>query len=324
MVSLAPTPRDTLLEDGAARLYRFRRSPDAGRKDTATTAPLLLVPSLINRWYVLDLREGVSLAASLVERGLDVWCLDWGAPGPEDRYFSWEDVVARLSRAVRRVRRHTKAKKVGLLGYCIGGTLAGIHAALEPETVAAFVNLAGPFDFTEGGFLAHMTNPRWFDVDAIADAGNVTSHQMQSGFQMLRPTLSISKWVGLMDRWTDPGFRVAFEALEAWANDNVDFPAAAYRTYIRELYQENRLVKGTHRVAGREVDLARITCPVLTVATDKDTICPPKAASALNEHCGAKDKELLVVPGGHVGAVVGSKAPKNLYPAIGEWLEDRL
>ncbi|HVO29904.1 MAG TPA: alpha/beta fold hydrolase [bacterium] len=320
MVTLAPTPRDVMLEDGAAKLYRFRGT---GTKKSSA-APLLLVPSLINRWYVVDLRPGYSLAASLVDRGFDVWCLDWGAPGSEDRYFTWDDVLTRLSRAARRVRKETGAGKTGILGYCIGGTLSGIHAALEPDTVAALVNLAGPFDFTEGGFLAHMTNPRWFDPSVIAAAGNITSQQMQSGFQMLRPTLAIAKWVGLMDRYTDRDFRTSFEALEEWANDNIDFPAAAYATYIRELYQENRLVRGEHHARGTRVDLKKITCPVLTVATSRDTICPPKAAEALNAHVGAKDKEVLVVPGGHVGAVVGSKAPQNLYPAIGKWLEERL
>ncbi len=325
MPTLAPTPRDTIQQDGAAKLYRFRRGNEDARGGRESAAdPILLVPSLINRWYVLDLREGVSLASSLVDRGLDVWCLDWGAPGDEDRYLTWDDVVAKLARALRKVRRETGSAKVGMLGYCIGGTLAGIQAALDPDAISAFVNLAGPFDFSEGGHLAHMTNPRWFDVDAVADAGNVSAQQMQSGFQMLRPTLSISKWVNLFDRWNDPAFREAFDALETWSNDNISFPAAAYRTYIRELYQENRLVKGEHRVAGRRVDLGAITCPVLTIATEKDTICPPLAARALHERCGSRDKEMLVVPGGHVGAVVGSKAAHNLYPAIGKWLEDRL
>jgi polyhydroxyalkanoate synthase len=325
-MQLAPTPRDTVMQDGSARLYRFRRPenrPAAGGKGRGGL-PVLLVPSLINRWYVLDLREGVSLAAALVAKGLDVWCLDWGAAAPEDRYLTWDDVVARLARAVRRVRRETEAEKVGMLGYCIGGTLAGIHAALEPDSVAALVNLAGPFDFAEGGFLADMVKRRFFDADAVAAAGNVSADQMQSGFSMLRPTLSISKWVNMAYRAHDPEFMTAFKALEEWSSDNIDFPAAAYATYIRELYQENLLVKGEHYVGGRRVDLGDITCPVLTVSTDRDTICPPAAARALNGLVGSKSKEFLAIPGGHVGAVVGGKASTNLYPVLGDWFRRQL
>jgi len=279
---------------------------------------------MINRWYVVDLRAGVSLVESLVERGLDVWCLDWGIPRDEDRYLAWDDVVARLQRMARRVMRETGAPKIGVLGHCMGATLSGIHAALHPDKVGALVNLVGPFDFSEGGMLRRMVDRRWFNADAVADAGNVQPQQMQGGFVMLRPTQQISKWITLLDRGHDPQKRVAFSALETWANDNVPFPAEAYRRYITELYQDNLLVKGEHYVGGRRVDLSQIDCPVLTVTAAGDTICPLPAASALNDRVSSTDKELLVVPGGHVGMVVGSRAPKKLYPEMGRWLVERL
>lgn len=319
-MQLAPTPKDTLLRDGTAQLYRFRR-PDLA---AAAGMPLLLVPSLINRWYVLDLREGSSVAAAAVRAGLDTWCLDWGIPEDEDRYLSWDDVIARIGRMVRRIKRETGAPKVGLLGYCIGGTVSGIYASLNPDDVAAFVNLAGPFDFSQGGLLATLVDKRWFDPDAVTAGGNVGASQMQQGFTALRPTMQVGKWVGFLDKAHDPKARESFHALETWAGDNIPFPAAAYQTYIRELYQENRLVGGTHHVAGRRVDLAQLTCPVMSVATERDTICPPLAARALLDHCGAQDKELFMVPGGHVGAVVGGKASTVLYPAVTRWLKRKL
>jgi polyhydroxyalkanoate synthase len=285
---------------------------------------LLLVPSLINRWYVLDLREGVSLARAMVDAGLDTWCLDWGVPEDEDRLFTWDDVVARLARMVRRVKRETGAPRVALLGYCVGGTLSAIHTALHPDSVAALVNLAGPIDFSQGGALAHQTNPRWFDPQSIGDAGNVAPWMMQSGFVALRPTLQVAKWVGFFDKIHDASARDAFEALEAWANDNVPFPGAAYATYVRELYQENALAKGEHRIAGSNADLSAIDCPLLTVVTEKDTICPPPAARALNELASSRDAEVFTVPGGHVGAVVGGRAPALLYPKLASWLSARL
>jgi len=313
----APTPRDTVFREGTAELYRFRspsgRAPERGR------LPVLLVPSLINRWYVLDLRPGASLCHALVEAGHDVFCLDWGVPEDEDRYLDWDRVVARVGRMVRRVERETGQRGVGLLGYCIGGTLTAIHAALEPDSVAALVNLAGPIDFSEGGMLAHMVDPRWFDPDAVAEAGNVRAEQMQSGFVALRPTAQIGKWLSFFDRLGDPERLEAFQALEEWASANIPFPGAAYAKYIRDLYQKNALAKGQHFVGGRRVDLANIRCPVLTVVTDRDVICPPPAAQALNDLSSACEKGLLVIPGGHVGAVVGATASRELYPKLAEW-----
>lgn len=319
---LAPTPRDVLAREGTARLYRF--VADGARGDRPRRAPLLLVPSLINRWYVLDLRPGASLVAALVGAGLDVYCLDWGAPEDEDRYLGWDEVLARLGRMVRRTMADAAADRLGVLGYCMGGTLAAIHAALHPGQVAALANLAGPIDFARGGALTHMVDPRWFDADAIARAGNVAPEQMQSGFTALRPTLELSKLVAWPDLAADPAAQTSYRALEAWAADNIAFPAAAYRTYIRDLYQDNRLVAGTHRALGQRVDLGAIRGPTLAIVADRDQICPPAAATALLERVSTTDTTTLRVPGGHVGAVVGSRAARELYPAVADWFATRL
>lgn len=317
-ISAAPTPRDVVATDGTARLYRFRGP--AGRP---RGLPLLLVPSMINRWYVLDLREGASLASALTE-GLDVFCLDWGVPEDEDRHRSWDDVIARLERMMRRTMREAGAERLGVLGYCMGGTLSAIAAARNPDKVAALANLAGPIDFSKGGLLAELVAPAHFDAAAVAAAGNVSPGQMQAGFLALRPTSTLAKWVGWTDRKDDPAFREGFTSLETWASDNIPFPAAAYVTYIRELYQENRLVRGEHAVLGRRVRLEDVTCPVLSIVADKDTICPPDAAIALCDRSGSKDTKVLRVPGGHVGAVVGGKASSVLYPAIRQWFTEKL
>jgi polyhydroxyalkanoate synthase len=311
-----PTPRDRLFTDGPAALWRFRGAepPAAGRY------PVLLVPSMINRWYVLDLHREASVAATLVDAGLDVYLLDWGTAGDEDRYLEWDAVLERLARMVRAVKRIAGVPQLGILGYCMGATLAAIHSALHPAAVAALVNLAGPIDFAEGGVLRHMIDRRWFDLDAIVDAGNVTPLQMQSGFVAMRPTNQLSKMVRMLDPDVDEGSKERARVLEQWANDNVPFPAAAYRRYIGDLYRDNQLARGEHRVAGRAVDLKAIRCPVLTITAERDEICPPPAALALNRLVGSQETDALQVPGGHVGAVVGSRARRELYPRLADWL----
>ncbi|HWM88519.1 MAG TPA: alpha/beta fold hydrolase [Kofleriaceae bacterium] len=318
---LATTPRAVLYEEAESRLYRF--APPGAEAESGRPA-VLIVPSLINRWYVVDLRPGASLVAGLLERGLDVYCLDWGAAGDEDRDTSWDDLMRRLARAVRRSLAAAGRRSLAVVGYCMGGTLAAIQTALEPAPVAALVDLLGPIDFAAGGQLARAVDARWFDVEAIAGAGNVTPVQMQSGFSMLRPTGQVAKWIGLIDRIDDEKHREAFAALETWASDNIPFPAAAYRTYIGQLYQENALIRGEHVALGRRVSLDHIRCPVLCVVAERDTICPPAAATALLDRVGSVDRTLLTIQGGHVGAVVGSRAPRELYAPLADWLLQRL
>ncbi len=332
---VTPTPHDVMLRDGSARLLRFRRpmqgSAEAGVVTPDHCKPILLVPSIINRWYVLDLRAGASLVEALVARGFDTWCLDWGAPGDEDRHLSWSDVIDRLARMVRAVRRHVGGGPIGMLGYCIGGTIAAIHAALQPASISALVNLAGPIDFSKAGVLAHYTNPEWFDPAGVVAAGNLPAQMMQSAFVGMRPTRQVGKWIGLMDtaiQARDGEHRrqrmAAFDALDAWASDNVAFPAAAYVTWIDEFYQRNLLVQGKHHVAGRRVDLAAIDCPLLTIVTQRDNICPPEAASALGPLTSSPSHRVISVPGGHVGAVVGRRATAELYPALADFFADNV
>jgi polyhydroxyalkanoate synthase len=318
------TPKDVVHREGTAQLYRFRRP---NNRPAVSDTPLLLVPSLINRWYILDLREGASVAAALAEH-LDVWLLDWGVPNDEDRYLSWDSLLKKLGRAVRVIQRTTgsgapaTSPKVSMLGYCMGATLAGIWTALHPKDVASFVNLAGPFDFSKAGTLATMVDRSWFDVAAIASAGNITPPMMQAGFWAFQPTQQLAKMMFLPETLADPVAREAFFALEAWANDNVPFPAAAYETYIRELYQENKLIRGEHWALGRRVDLKAIDCPVMTIVASRDAICPPSAATALNDAVSSIDKRVFSVKGGHVGAVVGKNTSRDLYPALTAWFTD--
>lgn len=318
---LAPTPKDTVLRDGIASLYRFRRPEGA---PAATRRPLLVVPSMINRWYVLDLRRGNSFCEALAAAGIDAYLLDWGVPQDEDRYFSWDEAIDRLGRMARATLRDSGADELAIMGYCMGATLSTIYTALHPERVCALVNLAGPIDFAQGGLLAHLVDRRWFDASAVIAAGNVAPTQMQSGFSAMRPTLNLSKIVGYIDRSGSKSARDGFYAMETWGNDNIPFPAAAYETYITDLYQKNALVRGEHRVRGKVADLKRIECPVLVIGAERDTICPLPAARALLEHSGSSDTAVLQVPGGHVGAVVGSKAAKELYPQTAAWLRARL
>lgn len=318
-VAIASTPKDTLFRDGTASLYRFRpKGPNT------LDVPLLLIPSMINRWYVLDLRPSASLAEAMVDAHIDTFLLDWGIPQDEDRYLSWDLVLARLQRMIRKVKRITGAPKVAVLGYCMGGTLTTINTALNPDDIAALINLTGPIDFSQGGLLRTLVDDQWFDPMAMTAAGNLPAPQMQTGFTSLRPTNQISKWVALADKWNDAAFMEAFEALETWAGDNIPFPAEAYQTYIKELYQQNLLARGEHHVRGQRVDLQQIECPVLHVVASRDNICPEDAALALKALVGATDQEVLEIPSGHVGAVVGSKARKLLYPGIVQWLSARL
>ncbi|MBX3156259.1 MAG: alpha/beta fold hydrolase [Deltaproteobacteria bacterium] len=305
------TPHDVVWTENKWRLLHFSSSGRRYRR------PILLVPSLINRWYVLDLGPGRSLIEWLVARGHDVYCIDWGTPGDEDRYLTWDDICGRyLGRAVRLVARRSDSD-VHVLGYCLGGTIAAAYVAAFPDDVASLLALAAPVDFAHAGIMSTWTRTPTFDVGAILDAfGNIPWPLMQASFRMLRPTLNAAKVVGLLDRAWDDEFLDGFLATERWGNDNVSFPGACYQRYIDELYRQNRLVAGTFSVLGRPARLPAIECPTLAVAFADDNIVPAAAAGPLVELVSSRDKQVVIDRGGHVGAVVSRKAADRLWPAL--------
>ncbi|MBX3268682.1 MAG: alpha/beta fold hydrolase [Sandaracinaceae bacterium] len=309
------TPADVVHRENKWRLLRYRSERVRYR------TPILLVPSLINRHYVLDLLPGKSFAEHLVAQGFDVFCIDWGTPADEDRYLTFDDVCGRtLARAVRAASRHGARGTCHVLGYCMGGTLAAIHAARFPDRLASLLVLAAPVEFDDEGLLSAWTRSDGFDVDALVDGlGNVPWPLLQASFHMLRPTLNLAKAVTLADRAWDDRFLDGFFALETWGNDNVDFPGECYRTWIRDVYRANALVRGELSLMGRRVRLSDVTCPLLAVTFEHDNIVPHRSASALVERAGSADKQHLHLPGGHVGAVVSSGAKAHLWPTLTAW-----
>ncbi len=314
--AVGQTPADVVWSENKWRLLRYRAS--AARR---FRTPILLVPSLINRWYVLDLQPGRSFAEYLVAQGHDVFIIDWGTPSAEDRFLTWDDVCGRyLGRAVRQAARHGADGVVHLLGYCLGGTLTTVYTAAFPAEVASMVALAAPIDFAQAGLMATWTRAPGFEVGALVDGfGNVPWPLMQASFHLLRPTQNAAKAVAILDRAWDDEFLDGLLATERWGNDNVSFPGACYRQYIDDLYRGNKLVAGTMSLLGRPARLEDVDCPLLVVSFGHDHIVPEASATALLGAVSSPDRAHLSLGGGHVGAVVSRKAATGLWPQLSAW-----
>ncbi len=132
------------------------------------------------------------------------------------------------------------------------------------------------------------------------------------------PTLLAQKALYLYDRIQDENFLDNFISLETWGNGNISFPGECFRRYIKDLYQDNQLVRGELVVEGRRVDLRQVRCPVLNVVALGDTIVPPGSASPLTGLIGSEDSHLWEEQGSHIGAVVSSRAVASLWPRLAE------
>jgi polyhydroxyalkanoate synthase len=284
--------------------------------------PVVVVPSLINRATICDLEPDRSLVGGLAERGHPTYLVDWGVPGPEDAH---EDVayllLELLHRAIDRACRDAGAPGAVLLGYCQGGTLAAMYAALRPRRVRGLIALAAPIRFSEGGRFRDFTNPAHFDFDAMLDAqGLVPVEWMKAGFQLLDPMGIPQKFVAVARASRDPVRLRRVLARERWLEENVPVSGAFAREFIRNTYQGDRLEAGTWFVGGEQVDLGAITAPTLVLACQRDFICPAASALPLAELVGSEDVQVELLETGHIGAVVGRYGPEKLQPLLDRWL----
>jgi polyhydroxyalkanoate synthase subunit PhaC len=291
--------------------------------------PILLVYALINRSYVLDLMPGNSLVEYLVHQGFDVYMLDWGTPGDEDKNLTFDNyVLDYIPRAVKKVLKHAHADEFTLLGFCMGGTMSAMYASLFPgKPLKNLILLTTPIDFSPEhmGLYGLWTSEKHFNPDLLADAfGNIPGELIDAGNRMVKPVTNyVGTYVTMWDRILQGKPMETWLAMNKWVNDGVPFAGEAFKQWIREFYQQNKLVKGEIVLRGQRVDLGKIACPVLSVAGKKDHICAVPQAEAIMRLAGSEDKEFIALDAGHVGLVTGSEAKRGLWPKMSRWLEPR-
>lgn len=305
--AVAPTPRDELYRENSVTVYRYRRDTPATRP-----RPVLVVPSLVNRPWIMDLLEGQSFNAALLARGFEVFMIEWGDPNPGQRRMDLDAYVrGYLGRAVRRVRRATGAAKVDLAGYCLGGTLALMHALADGGArVGRLVTMVTPVAFKDGGLLSWWSDKAHFNVDKIVEAqGNIPADFFSSSFPWLVPTAKLRNLRAMVEKHGDKEFMRSFLALDYWLREQVDFPGEVYRQLITHGYQEDRFVEGGRwPLSGGEVDIGALNVPTLALAAQFDHVAPAESCTVIAELAPPGVAEAEALPTGHLGIATGKTA----------------
>ncbi|MFC1706943.1 alpha/beta fold hydrolase, partial [Planctomycetota bacterium] len=272
--------------------------------------PLFIVSPLINSYAILDLSEERSVALRLARKGVDVYLFDWGRPDAGDQRLTLDRIDRRLARALAAARSHAGGgAPPALMGYCIGGTVATIRAACDPDSVSSLTLLATPIDFEEGGVLALWAQQDHLPLDAMLEAyGNIPGELLWSAFDGMHPGNQVAKLDLVLRKSRDREFLNWFSQLEAWVNDPVDVPGGFYRSLIQDLYRRNALLRGELEVHGTTVDLQRMSAPLLVLTASADEIVPEECSLAILDHVASAKKQHLRLPGGHIGCSSGPRS----------------
>jgi len=309
-----------------AKLYRYVPMVPAEQRHPV---PLLLVFAVMNRPYIIDLRPGHSYVEYMVKKGYDVYLLDWGCPGPEDKNMDFGDYTLEyLPRAIRKLKAVSKVEEFSMLGWCIGAIIATAYAALRPDDgLRNLILLTAPLDFSDK---QAITFARWtaepnFDVDKVLQTfGNMPAEMIDYGAKALKPVENyVGNFLRLWDNLDDPKVVEAWQAMNTWVTDNIPMAGATFRQLVVDLYRNDRLMKGEWMLRGERVDVGKIRANLLTVIAEGDHITPPCQSRAIMGKVSSKDKELFSIPGGHIGIMAGSGASKVTWPHIEGWLGPR-
>ncbi len=332
-VETGMTPKEMIWQRGEARLYHY--DPTREKK---YPVPILIVYAPILRPYILDLVPGNSFIEYLLDEGFEVYLLDWGNAGPKDKHLSFEDwILDYMPEAVQSVLRDSQAEELTMFGHCQGGTMSAMYASLFPEEhLKNLILLATPTDFApdDPGIFGLWTlwsrnSENYFDPDLMTEAfGNIPEDFLkrlnETWSSVLEPLPHLAgSYLKMWQRTMPQSSMAAWLAVSKWVDDGTPFPGEAFRQWIREFYQQNKLPKGEIELRGHRVDLSHITVPLLNIAGSKDFICPLAQAEATMDLVGSRDKKFSVLDAGHVGLMVGPVAKEEMWPQVKDWLKPR-
>jgi polyhydroxyalkanoate synthase len=278
---------------------------------------------------MVDLQENLSLVRNLLGRGIDTYLIDWGYPSRVDQYLTLDDYInGYIDNCVDVICERHGLDQINVLGICQGGVFSMCYSSLHPEKVKNLITMVAPVDFhVEADDNTGLLNAwsRDMDVDLMADTfGNIPGDFMNYGYLMLKPfSLSFQKYISMVDILDDEEKLINFLRMEKWIFDSPDQAGEAWRQFMKDFYQGNKLIKGEVEIGGQRVDLKNVTMPVLNVFADYDHLVPPKSSQALSEYVGTEDYTMESFPVGHIGMYVSSKVQNTLPPLISEWVKAR-
>ncbi len=293
-------------------------------KTKSNKTPILIVYSLINRHYILDLLPEVSIVKHFIDNGFDVYATDWETPATFDKDMTLEKYIHEyVENSVEKIIEITGLEKVTLFGYCWGGIFSLIYSTMHPETVKNLILHATPIDLEKPDTVIEKWTKRINPDKMVEKLGNVPSQLLNFSFIMRNPLESFLKYPNYFKRPRSQTEIKQFFAIENWLYDSRPIEGKVYKEIIKKIYQKNELIQGKMVVGKKNVVLQNLTMPILNIVGLNDDLVPPDSSKYIMCEIPSSDKEIIEFPTGHVGLCISHKAHKELWPRVVEWLSKR-
>jgi polyhydroxyalkanoate synthase len=341
------SPHDIIYLKGKTRLLHYHSIKEKEKEEENNSKPLLIIYAPINRFHIMDLNPKRSVVRNLLSNGLDIYLLDLGYPTKEDDKLSLDDYVDYVKYAVQAILKKEKEKeegerqgqrqenkKISILGYCWGGILALIYAALEAtkttqndddnNTVKSLALMATPVDFSkENTILANWSKAVNIDK-MIHEFGDMNGQILDLAFAMRNPPrYTFDKYFKLFKKLYDKEFVNTFIDVERWLYDTPPVPGNLHRQIINNCYRDNLLIANKMKIDDNYIILRNITVPLLMIDAEKDDLVTTESAITVSDYVSSREKDFLKSPGGHVALCISDIAHENLWPKAAKWIQSR-
>ena len=323
LADLRPTPAKIIHEQAKCTVFRYLRGADAPDR----ALPVLLVPPLAAPALCFDLRRGHSLAEHLLRLGHPTYLVDYGPISYSDRELGLEHWVEDvIPTAVQRVSEDAGGAPVQVVGWCLGGIMSLLSIAGDaglPVNSAALV--ASPFDFTRVRLMAPIRPIANLTQGALLTQvyralGGAPSPLVRRAFQLTSLDKELTKPVAIATHLHDREWLAQVEAVDHFMSRMHAYPGRTFGQLYHQFFRVNDLADGHMVLSDREVDLADVRVPVLSVAGETDVLAPQPAV----HHVGgllpnSPDVRLETAPGGHLGVLAGRSAKRTTWRHIDEF-----
>ncbi|WP_166266919.1 alpha/beta fold hydrolase [Marinobacter caseinilyticus] len=346
LVQAGQTPFETLHDNGLVSLrYYPPLTDDTIELDGMTIpvaparhrTPIVIVPPLAVNMLIYDLLPQRSLVRYLRARGFEVYLINWGVPTRAHSHYNLHTYVAELlPEYLNHVREHSGEQALSLHGWSMGGMFTLFYAALsQDQHIRNAIVLGSPIDSHASGLMGLMTQKFSAAAEAVRKRTGFHLHDLKPhwfhspgwantlGFKLTNPIGSVMGYWEVVVRLGDREFIANHASTSAFLDRMVAYPGGVVQDTVVRVWIDNQLSDGQIQIGDDLARLENVNANLLAIAGQNDTLVTPAAAERVMDHVASTDKTFRVIPGGHMGILAGSKAPRSSWLALADWLAER-